>query len=90
MTEINNQSPALVCPQCNHAMAIHRNKKFSARWATTLIVVGALCCLFVVGAAVGLPLLLVGIYMATAEETIRLCSNCGYFFKVVADKRESS
>ena len=38
--------------------------------------------LFLIGALVGIPMLLLGIYMATTKETISRCPNCGHYFKV--------
>jgi DNA-directed RNA polymerase subunit RPC12/RpoP len=34
-------------------------------------------------------MLLVGIYMATAEETISHCPNCGHYFKVWVKEKVS-
>ncbi len=78
---------AITCRHCQHQMERVCRKKYSKRWATVLVVSGVLCCLFIVGALVGIPLLLAGIYMATAEETINHCPSCGHYFKVwISDK----
>ena len=57
-------------------------KPIEGRWPTVLIVAGVFCSLFLIGALVGIPMLLLGIYMATARETISCCSNCGHYYKV--------
>ena len=70
------------CRQCHAPMEVLRVKKHPGRWPSVLMVSGVLCCLFFVGALVGIPLLLLGIYMAMAKETISHCPSCGHYFKV--------
>jgi len=63
-------------------MELLKVKKYPGRWPAVLVVTGVFCCLLLVGALVGIPMLLLGIYMATAHETISHCPNCGHYYKV--------
>ena len=70
------------CIHCHTRMEVFRVKKYPGKWPTIVVVAGVFCCLFLIGALVGIPLLLLGIYMATAKETISRCPKCGHYFKV--------
>ncbi|MFH1491277.1 MAG: LITAF-like zinc ribbon domain-containing protein [Pseudomonadota bacterium] len=70
------------CTHCNTRMELLHVKKYPGRWPAVLVMAGVFCCLFLIGALVGIPMLLLGIYMATAKETISRCPNCGHYFKV--------
>lgn len=72
----------VACTQCHTGMDVLRVKKYPGRWPALLVVAGVFCCLFLIGAVVGIPMLLLGIYMATAKETISRCPECGHYFKV--------
>ncbi|HIJ67921.1 MAG TPA: hypothetical protein HPP57_00285, partial [Deltaproteobacteria bacterium] len=54
-------------------------------WPWLLIGLGVVFSLFIVGATVGLPMLLLGAYMATATMTVNQCTRCGYYFKVLPE-----
>ena len=73
---------AAECLHCQARMKLLKQKKYPGRWPTVLVVTGVFCCLFLIGAIVGIPMLLLGIYMATAKETINHCPNCGHYYKV--------
>ena len=70
------------CLHCHTPMELLKVKKYSGRWPAVLVVTGVFCCLFLIGALIGIPILLIGIYMATAQETISRCPNCGHYFRV--------
>ncbi len=70
------------CLHCQTPMEQLKVKKYSGRWPAVLVVTGVLFCLFLIGALIGIPILLMGIYMATAQETISRCPNCGHYFRV--------
>lgn len=80
---------AAECIHCQTGMELLKIKKYSGRWPVALIIIGVFCSLFLIGALVGIPILLLGIYMATAKETISLCPNCGHFYKVWLKREES-
>ena len=71
------------CRECHTQMELLRVKKHPGRWPPVLMISGVVCCLFFVGALIGIPMLLLGIYMATAKETMSHCPNCGHYFKVL-------
>ncbi|NVM22899.1 MAG: hypothetical protein HWN68_14090 [Desulfobacterales bacterium] len=73
---------AVECRQCRSPMELFKTKKYHGRWPLALMASGVFCCLFFIGALVGIPMLLLGIYMATAKETISLCPKCGHYYKV--------
>lgn len=58
------------------------SKKHAGNWPIALILLGVFCTLFLGGAILGIPLLLLGIYLYTAKDTISYCSGCGYHFKI--------
>jgi hypothetical protein len=80
---------AMGCRQCQGPMEIIKTKKYPGRWPLVLMVSGVFCSLFFVGVLIGIPMLLAGIYMATAKETISHCPNCGHYFKVWMKGEES-
>jgi hypothetical protein len=73
---------AVDCRNCHSPMELRRTKKYPGKWSLVLVVSGVFCCLFFIGVLVGIPMLLLGIYMATARQTISHCPNCGHYFKV--------
>ena len=70
------------CRHCHADMELLTVKKYTGKWPYALVVTGVFCSLFVIGALVGIPLLLLGIYMLTAEQAISYCPSCGHYFKV--------
>jgi len=78
------------CRHCQTPMDVIRVKSYSGKWAIWAIAAGVILSL-VGGLLFGLLLLVAGVYMAVADETISSCPNCGYYFKVYlpAKSRES-
>lgn len=70
------------CRHCRTDMELLTVKKYTGKWSYVLVVTGVFCSLFIVGALVGIPLLLLGIYRMTAKQAINYCPNCGHYFKV--------
>jgi hypothetical protein len=83
MNEEKKVKSSVDCRHCNSRMEVIKVKKYSGKWPLALVVTGVFCCLFFVGAIIGVPMLLLGIYLVTAEETISYCPNCGNYFKVL-------
>jgi hypothetical protein len=79
---LDENEDGVTCTQCQTRMDVLRVKKYPGKWPTVLIVAGVICCLFIIGAVIGIPMVLLGIYMATAKETISRCPKCGRYFKV--------
>ncbi len=73
------------CRHCSTEMKLLKVKKYPGHWPAVVVAVGVLCSLFITGAVIGIPMILAGLYMATARETIRHCPDCGHYFKVRAD-----
>lgn len=82
MNQRDQMADSVMCRECQTDMEVLRIKRYPGRWPTVLILLGAFCCLFFVGAVIGLPMLLLGIYMATAKENVSYCPTCGHYFKV--------
>ncbi|MFH1489203.1 MAG: LITAF-like zinc ribbon domain-containing protein [Pseudomonadota bacterium] len=80
MADENRDSAA--CIHCQTRMELLHVKKYPGGWPAVLVVAGVFCCFFFIGPLVGIPLLLLGMYTATAKETISLCPKCGHYFKV--------
>ncbi|MBF0550617.1 MAG: LITAF-like zinc ribbon domain-containing protein [Deltaproteobacteria bacterium] len=78
------------CRQCQTRMEVTQVKKYSGKWPYILIGLGVFCSLFLLGPIVGFPLLIAGIYMATAREQISYCPNCGYYFCIVEKENIST
>ncbi|HIJ76082.1 MAG TPA: hypothetical protein HPP81_05140 [Deltaproteobacteria bacterium] len=73
------------CRHCGSEMRVVTVKKYPGNWPWLLIGLGVVFSLFIVGATVGLPMLLLGAYMATATMTVNQCTRCGYYFKVLPE-----
>ena len=76
------------CHHCHTEMKLIKVKKYPGYWPAVIVVTGVLCSLLLTGALIGIPLILIGLYMATAQETIRHCQGCGHYFKVRTDVRD--
>jgi hypothetical protein len=61
-------------------MDILQTEKFEKTWAYGTIAIGALFALFG-GLFLGILILIGGVYMVRAKETISCCKRCGYYFK---------
>lgn len=83
MTDWEETEEAVACRHCGNRMLTARVRKYDGAWPWILIASGALFSLFIVGALVGIPVLLLGIYAATAREVVRHCDKCGYYYKAL-------
>ena len=90
MNEAKKVNDSAGCPQCRTRMKLLQVKKYQGKLPLTLVGSGVLSCLFFVGALVGIPLILGGIYMASAQDIVKYCPNCGYHFKVLVPKPDSA
>lgn len=86
MTMAENTNDGVACRHCRTPMELLKVKKFPGGWPILLIVAGVFCSLFFVGVIIGIPMMLLGIYMAMAGETINHCSNCGNYYRVLINK----
>ena len=69
------------CRHCTGQMAFMKIRKHPGNWPYILAALGLFLTVFLVGPIVGIPMALIGFYMAQATETVSLCRNCGYFYK---------
>ena len=73
------------CRYCEGEIQVVTVKRYPGNWPWILVGLGVVFSLFIVGATLGIPLVLLGIYMATATMTVNRCRKCGYYFKVVPE-----
>lgn len=80
---------SVICRHCGSKMDILTIKKHAGKWSYSLLAGGAFCFLFLGGPILGIPMVIGGIYMLTAEMTISYCPGCGHYFKVYLVDKES-
>ena len=66
----------MMCAQCNGEMEPYTGPKYSKKVGGFLIAGGAFATLFWVGAVLGVPLILMGAYMAGAKRQLWVCKDC--------------
>ena len=84
------QGSPVECNQCDTPMLLVKIKKYPGAWPYVLIALGTLFTLFLIGPIIGVPMLLLGIYMVTYREVISLCPSCGAYFKVLGLREKKS
>jgi len=77
------------CRKCGENMELMTAKKHTGIRPVVLMIMGVFCIIFIGGALIGIPLLLLGVYQYTAKHTISYCSSCGYYFKVRTAEAET-
>lgn len=75
-------SSSVACAQCGEEMVGIKAKKFPGKLPYVILGLGFFFSLFVGGLLIGLPVVLGGVYMLMARDTLNLCRTCGYYFKV--------
>jgi hypothetical protein len=66
----------LICNLCNGEMKLYNGPRYSRKAGGFLIVAGAFSTLFWVGAVWGVPMILIGMYMAGARRQLWVCGDC--------------
>ena len=66
----------MICAQCNGEMEPYTGPKYNKKMGGFLIAGGAFATLFWVGAGLGVPLILMGAYMAGAKRQLWVCKDC--------------
>lgn len=66
----------LICTLCNGEMQQYTGPRYSRRLGLFLIVCGILAILFWIGAVLGIPLLIIGLYMYSAKRQLWVCREC--------------
>ena len=79
---------ALVCTFCNGQMQPYTGQRYSKNAGVVLVVAGILTSLFWVGVVLGVPLLLVGLYMIGAKRRLWVCKECNTAFERIQPEPE--
>lgn len=81
-----------LCRHCDTRMTLLTMNKFYGKWPWALLGLGLLAFFFIHfgGPIIGLPMILLGVYLVTAKHTISMCPECGYYFKVLTAKRKKT
>lgn len=66
----------IICSFCNGEMQRYTGPRFNRKAGGFLILAGILATLFWVGAVLGIPLILIGIYMMSAKRQLWVCKDC--------------
>ncbi|MEI6437209.1 MAG: hypothetical protein WCO69_00490 [Candidatus Omnitrophota bacterium] len=67
---------AIKCSHCNGEMQLFNGPRYNRKAAGFIILAGILMTLFWVGMVVGIPLVIIGIYMSTAKRELWVCKEC--------------
>lgn len=68
---------ALVCQHCSGEMKKKSKANHSQFMALLLLLFGLIASLTGVGLVIGIPMILIGLYMGVATKKIWMCKNCG-------------
>ena len=67
---------AIVCNLCNGQMQLYSGPRFSRKLGGFLVVAGIFAIFFWIGPVLGIPLLLMGLYMVGAKRQLWVCKEC--------------
>lgn len=67
---------AVVCNLCNGQMQLYSGPKFSRKLGAFLVIAGIFAIFFWIGPVLGIPLLLMGLYMVGAKRQLWVCKEC--------------
>jgi hypothetical protein len=79
----------MICNLCNGEMKEYTGRRYGMKAAVVFIVLGLLACLFWVGPVLGLPLALIGIYMAASKREMWICQDCAAAYEKVDVKKQT-
>ncbi|MEI7999621.1 MAG: hypothetical protein WCH62_08990 [Candidatus Omnitrophota bacterium] len=66
----------IICNLCNGKMQLYSGPKFSRKLGSFLVVAGIFAIFFWIGPVLGIPLLLMGLYMVGAKRQLWVCKEC--------------
>ncbi|MBF0330853.1 MAG: hypothetical protein HQL17_02870 [Candidatus Omnitrophica bacterium] len=66
----------VICNHCNGEMQNYTGPRFNRKMAGFLILVGIFATLFWIGAVLGIPLILMGLYMMGSKRDLWVCKDC--------------
>ena len=64
------------CNLCNGQMQLYSGPRFSRKLGGVLVVAGLFAIFFWIGPVLGIPLLLMGLYMVGAKRQLWVCKEC--------------
>jgi hypothetical protein len=79
----------LICTLCNGEMQQYTGPRYSRKLGGFLIVAGIICTLFWVGAVLGIPLVIIGLYMIGARRQLWVCKECNTAIERIQLKPEN-
>ena len=65
-----------ICNLCNGKMQLYSGPRFSRKLGGFLVVAGIFAIFFWIGPVLGIPLLLMGLYMVGAKRQLWVCKEC--------------
>lgn len=80
----------LICTLCNGEMQLYTGPRYSRKVGGFLIVAGVFSTLFWVGAVLGVPLFLAGLYMSGAKRQLWVCKECNTAIERIELKPKTS
>ena len=70
------KSAALNCSACHGTMTAYTGPKYNKNVCLFMIIAGIFCILFWIGAVLGIPLLIIGIFMTSSKRKLWVCKDC--------------
>ena len=67
----------LNCQQCNGVM-VKKSEAAQTGMGCLLLVIGIILCFTGIGALIGIPVILVGLWLGSKKKGWWVCKNCGY------------
>ncbi|MBF0384288.1 MAG: hypothetical protein HQL27_00300 [Candidatus Omnitrophica bacterium] len=67
---------SLICNLCNGEMQPYSGPRHSRKFGGVLIVGGVFSSLFFIGPVLGIPLLIMGLYMTGSKRQLWVCKDC--------------
>lgn len=67
---------AIICNLCNGQMQLYSGPRFSRKLGGFLVAGGIFAIFFWIGPVLGIPLLLMGLYMVGAKRQLWVCKEC--------------
>ncbi len=82
------ENDAVQCRQCQTPMILVKIRKNVGIWPYIFVGMGIIFTLFFVGAILGIPMIILGLYMLTTTPIVSRCPSCGYYFETITAKYE--
>lgn len=80
----------IICTLCNGEMQQYTGPRYSRNLGWFLIISGILCTLFWVGAVLGIPFIIIGLYMIGARRQLWVCKECNTAIERIELKAKNS